>query len=257
MKILKYKKLKDNKYEIELDNGISLKLYDDVIVKYNLLIKKNITDIELEDINKYNDSLVSYYKALKYITKKLRSEKEIRNYLGKEFDQKVVDDVIDKLNKQGYLDKNVYIKSYVIDHFNLSNDGPYKIKNDLVNLDFLEYDVLLELDNIDDEEWLDKLKKIITKRIKVNHQYGNNKLKEKLLYEMGNLGYPKWMIEEVYTRVDFSSDNNLLIKEFDKWYLKLSKKYSDNMLYYQLKNKLLSKGFKSSEIEDLWQQKKN
>ena len=36
------KKLKNNIYELELDNGSLVKLYDDVIVKYSLLINKKI-----------------------------------------------------------------------------------------------------------------------------------------------------------------------------------------------------------------------
>ena len=40
MKILKYKKGSKGKYKVYLDNGLELQLYEDVILKYELLLKK-------------------------------------------------------------------------------------------------------------------------------------------------------------------------------------------------------------------------
>ena len=256
MKILKYKKLKDNRYEISLDNGINIKVYDDLITKYELLLKKDITDQEFKDITEEIDALSSYYKALKYIEKKLRCEKEIRKYLSKDYDKKVIDETIEKLSNQGYLNDEIYIKSFIIDHYNLTSEGPYKIKNILIDLGFDEKEILLELDNISDDEWSQKLEKIIVKKVRVNHRYGINKIKEKLLYDMSNMGYPKWMIEDVLSHVDFGNNDNILEKEFEKWYLKYAKKYEGTQLYYQLKNKLLSKGFSSNDFEEKWREKK-
>ena len=44
MKILKFSKLKSNKYNVTLENGDVLKLYDDVIVKYSLIRYKEIKE---------------------------------------------------------------------------------------------------------------------------------------------------------------------------------------------------------------------
>ena len=40
MKIISYKKIKQNKYEVTLSNNESVLLYDDIILKYELLTKK-------------------------------------------------------------------------------------------------------------------------------------------------------------------------------------------------------------------------
>ena len=80
MKILKFSKLKSNRYNVTLEDGEVLKLYDDVIVKYSLIRYKEIKDEELDDLIKYNESLDAYYSALKYLTIKLRSEVELKKY---------------------------------------------------------------------------------------------------------------------------------------------------------------------------------
>ena len=79
MEIVKFKKSKSNLYEIMLDNGLSFKLYDDVIVKYNLLVNKKFDDKFFEDVRNYNDSLDAYYLSIKYLNTKMRSEKEQKN----------------------------------------------------------------------------------------------------------------------------------------------------------------------------------
>ena len=256
MKIGKYTKLKSNKYSVVIDD-ITVKLYDDVIVKFELLRKKEIDEKLFEEITEYNDKLEAYYKALRYITRKLRTEKEIYKYLDKDYSKDVVFETIDKLKSMGYLNKELYLKSYLSDQINMSLNGPNKIKKDLISLGYDEDEIKQKMDDISDDIWLSKVEKIINKKIKVNRNLGNNKLKEKLVYDLGNMGYYKWMIEEVIHRTEFACNVNILEKEFNKLYNKLSKKFDDNELYYQIKVKLLQKGFYSSEIEDYIQNKKN
>ena len=80
MKINKFKKVGLNKYKIYSDNGV-LTIYEDVILKYNLLYKKEIDDTLLEKINMDNYKASIYDSALKYIGVRMRSEKEVNEYL--------------------------------------------------------------------------------------------------------------------------------------------------------------------------------
>lgn len=250
MKIGKYTKLKSNKYSVEID-GISVKLYDDVIVKYELLRRKEIDDNLFKEMTEYNDRLEAYYKALKYISKKLRTEKEIEKYLGEEYSRSVIRETIEKLKKDGYLDQQLYLKSYLADQVNLGNYGPNKIKKELIKLGLKEEDVVPKIEEISDDVWLAKIEKIVKKRISSNKTYGNNKLKEKLLYDLSNLGYYKWMIEEVIDKSEFSSNISLVEKEYNKIYNKLSKKYNGYELENKIIAKLLSKGFYYEEIKNV------
>ena len=44
MNIIKYKKLTNGRYKVILENNVELTLYEDIILKYQLLIKKDISD---------------------------------------------------------------------------------------------------------------------------------------------------------------------------------------------------------------------
>ena len=256
MKIGKYKKLKGNKYSVLIDD-ITVKLYDDVIVKYELLRLKEIDDKLFKEITEYNDRLEAYYKSLKYITKKLRTEKEIYKYLDKDYSKEIILETIDKLKRMGYLNKELYLKSYLSDQVHMSLNGPNKIKKDLVSLGYDEDEIKESIESIDNDIWLDKVQKIVNKKIKSNRNLGSNKLKEKLVYDLCNMGYYKWMIEDIIHSTEFSSDSNILEKEYNKLYAKLSRKFDGSSIDYQIRMKLLQKGFYSSEIDEFMQNKKN
>ena len=124
MKILKFVKDKGNKYKVIIDDDEYV-IHDDTIVKYNLLIKKEITKSELDEILLYNQEMDSFYLALKYISKKMRSEREIREYLKKkEVASAVIDKVIVALRKRNYIDDERYIRAYINDQVNLSKTDP-------------------------------------------------------------------------------------------------------------------------------------
>jgi regulatory protein len=181
----------------------------------------------------------------------MRSEWELKKYLSRKYEDDIINETISKLKKDGYINRELYIKCYVDDAVTLSNDGPNKIRKNLSKLGFFD-DEMEYVTEIEDEVWLNKLDKIISKKINSNHRYSNNKLKEKLLYDLSNEGYYKWMIEQVIKSKEFKEDDTLVQKEYDKLFRKLSRKYDGSELSYQIKQRLYVKGFNSNEIEKVF-----
>ena len=252
MKINHFKKLKDNRYEITFDGNIKIIFYDDIIVKYNLLSGKEFSVDFINEIRDENDSLDSFYLSIKYINTKLRSEKEIRKFLEKkEFDLERIEKTIRDLEDKGYLDSKIYIKSFVNDQVNLTSNGYYKIIKTLEDKGFEEKDIRVILDDIKEDVWQLKLDKIITKKIKLNTKYSGNKLKQKIIHDLLNLGYGEELIYNSLENYDFK-DNNLLEKEYKKLKEKLKKKYSNEKeLKFHVNNKLIMKGFSLDDINNL------
>lgn len=247
MEIVKFKKSKSNLYEIMLDNGLSFKLYDDVIVKYNLLVNKKFDDKFFEDVKNYNDSLDAYYLSIKYLNTKMRSEKELKKYLAKKnISQEHIESTIKRLNSEGYLNHETYIKSYINDAYNFTNNGPLKIKSSLKDLGFKEEEITPYL-NLN---YSDKIKKIIDKKIKVNTKLSNNNLKLHLTNYLINLGYPKESFISYLETIHFD-DSKQLQKDYETLIKKYSKKYTGEKLKYFIKNKLYQKGYSIEKIEEV------
>lgn len=243
MKIEKIKKT-GLKYRIILDNNTKVDTYDDVILSHHLLSTKEIDTDLLNEINTENTYYDAYYKTVNYISRKLRSLKEINIFLDKyEVNKDDRKRIIDKLTSLGLINDLNYAKAYINDRLYLSNDGPFKIKKNLSehNIDSNIIDDLL--DPLYDE-FSNKLNKLITKKLKSNTKYGGYYLKQKITNEFSNLGYSVEMINANYDSSLVTYDYD---KEYEKMYKKLSKKYSGDMLERQIKQKLYQKGISKVE----------
>ena len=240
MKIIKYKKTSNNIYTIYLDNKESIKLYDDTIIKYNLLVIKEIDN--LEEVLKYNKKLEAYYIALNYINKKMRTTKEVRKKL-EDYPSEAINMAIERLTKEGYLNDKEYLRVFIKDQVNITSYGKLKIENKAMILGFSKEDIKNVLDSYDKSIFNSKLEKLIEKKIKNNSKYSVNKLKEKILIDLNGQGYDKGDILNILSSYEIKEPANILDKEYEKAYRVLSKKYEGYELKNKIIQKLVSKGF--------------
>ena len=244
MKINKFTKQKNGMYKIQFEDNSSILAHEDIILKYELLIKKEVTEKEEEIILKENIIYEGYDQAIKYITKKMRSKKEIIKYLeSKELDKENIEKIIEILNRNGYINDESYAEVYINDRILLSNDGPSKIKKYLLEngIDRNIIEEKIKIFKRNDE--LEKIEKIIHKMKNANRNKSAYVLKNKIVDYLSNLGYDKSTILESLDNYKFENSNELMKKEYDKAYKKLSKKYSGKELEYKLKQKMYSLGF--------------
>lgn len=254
MKINKIKKLKNGKYEIVTD-CYNIITYDDIIIKYNLLYKKEIDNKLLKEISEKTMYFEIYDDVLKYASKKIRCERDISDYLlKKEIDEAYVDTIIQKLKDSYVLNDRLFARAYINDKLLFSKCSITKIKNDLINNGVLVDIIDDEINNIEDYNEIERLKVIVKKRINSNCKYSTFILKNKITNEMVNLGYN---IDDIHNVIDMYldpvDDYKILLKEYNKLYIKYSKKYDNYELEKIIKSKLYSKGFKYNDIkkEDL------
>lgn len=241
MKIVKYKKLNGSKYQVTLEDNSKVNLYEDVILEKELLLKKEIDN--LEDLLNANQKYDIYEEALCYIKIKLRSVYEMKLYLLKKgYDEKEIDKTIEKLIKNGYLNDEYYSKCYINDRITLSLDGPIKIKKHLSDME-IDYSVYFKyLEQFDKELIYERINKYINKQVKVNKK-SMYVFKNKMLINLINLGYELSDINVCL--IDIKSDNQDELKEKEKLklYKKLSRKYSGDILDKKVHEKLYQKGF--------------
>ena len=194
MKIVKYTRLASGKYKVLFDNKKELILYESVIIDTNLLYKKEITNEEyntLVNLNNYQDI---YNKVIKYIGIRLRSKKEITDYLKKmDLSTEVIDDILNKLITNKYIDDERFSQAYIKDKYNFSNNGPYKIINELVKLG-IDKDMAYTytFDIITNEE--EKINKLINKYVKSDKKHDWYYLRNKIYNNLINLGYSKEIV---------------------------------------------------------------
>ena len=255
MKIQSIKKGKGSTYIIKGDYNITL--YDDVILNNNILFKKELSEEEIEKYFEENNKYVVLDKIIKFIKRKTRScyeiDKEIKKY---ELNKNEEEFLKNKLHNMNLYNDNLFLDSFIYDKFYLTNDGPNKIKKELLNHKIKEELIDDALSKISVKEINDKLTKLVNKKIRLNHKYSKNEFIKRTINDLVNLGYLKDQIEEIILDNYQEDDSDKLKKEFDKIYNKYQKKYSDNKLILTVKQKLYIKGFNIEDIDKIIAEKK-
>ena len=248
MKIQKYKKLKNGMYQVIFENFDTVILHENIILKYDLLITKEVNDDILKKMLKENSKYIGIDLALHFLAKKMRSTKEVDDYLKKnDIDKLNREEIIKYLKSENYLNDLEFAKAYVNDRIILSNDGPNKIENKLVDLGIDNDLINKSITFFTEESQIEKIEKIANKLINTNKNKSKKLLKNKIIEYLYNLGYSKELINKCIEDLDFKDDKDIMRKEYDKIYKKLSKKYSGKELEYKIKQKMYLLGFNNYE----------
>ena len=247
LKIEKFIKQKDGNYKLKLENSNELIVHEDLILKYELLLTKNINEEIMEQLREEQKNYDVYNVALKYIKVKIRSKKEIKVYLEKKgYSSDQIDYAISLLEKQGYLNNELFAKALIHDKIHLSNDGPLKIIIELEKNDIIEDIITKNMDIFTEELERERIEKLVKKQLKLNKNKSNQLLKKKIELNLINLGYHKSLINEILSDIKVD-DSNIYQKEYEKLEKKLSRKYQGKELELKIKQKLYQKGFKNME----------
>lgn len=230
-----------------MSNGKKYELYDDIILKYEFLISKKIDDKKVAFILEENANLDAYYRALNYLKFKMRTDKEIKQYLKKaSFNETEIAFAIEKLNKEGYLNSNKYAEAYIDDAINLTMNGPHKIYLNLKNLGIDENVIDKYLSKISSEEWSRRIERIVEKKSRINKQSAPIFKKKMASYLIG-LGYDSESIKSHL--VDLTIDTDQAFRHTaEKMWNQLARKYEGKELNLRFKNKMLVKGFTYDQI---------
>ena len=204
MKIIKYEKKGNDQYKIYLENNQTISLYEDVIIKNNLLYKKEIDESLLEKLDIDNNKEDIYNKCVKYISVRIRSINEIKEYLKrKEIDNILIENTIDKLIKNNLLNDEIFTKAFIKDKLNFTTMGPYRIEQELKKHKIDSNLIYKYLNEIDDETIDNKINKQITKLMKSNRKKQN--IRNKIYTNLLSLGYSNEMILRNIKNYDFSN----------------------------------------------------
>lgn len=206
MKIERYEKLGQAKYRLFLDNGEVIDICDDVILKYELLFKKEISKEMYVNIL-IDSNLSDYYNScVKYISLRVRSIKEIKDYLRrKQVSDEDIEAVVERLIRDGYLDDNYFCECFIKDKLRFTTMGTYRIINELKKHNIDNEIIASYSDLLSDEVMEEKMIKLVQKQLSSKKKLDMSKFRNKLYHQLIGLGYPSSLVVQVL--------NELLVRE--------------------------------------------
>ena len=244
MNVIKYKKMKGGVYKLVLSNGKEMKVYEDVILKYDLLFKKDIAAATIIEVQEANKEYEAYYMLLNSLRRRAKTVKECHDYLEKkEYTDEVIDKAINKLVTQKYLDDERYAYSYLNEQLIMTKNGPKKIMVNMRKKGLSEDVISRVIMDYSREEQEEKITKIINYLVKTNRSKGPFVLKQKIITKLKLEGFDDDSINKCVARVEFKQDKEQYQKEYNKLYERYKKKYNGRELELFIEKKLYQKGY--------------
>lgn len=259
-KVTDIKKLRNHQYLVSLvmdKKEKTIIVTENTLLRCNLLSPRQITGQEYKLLTSTKDEDLLYQKSMKYVDYQMRTISEVKKYLKKSTtDEKVIQSIIDKLKKQGFLDDARYVKEFVTQKIEFDILGPKGIKQKLIDKG-IHYDLIdAELIRYTDEVQYNKIYQMIQKEtkhpIKKPFKKAVDSIKRKCVTKGFSLSIIDSSIQSYKDMIqDAIDEDSLLQVEFNK--LKKGINLNDYTEKDKLIKKLLQKGYSYKNIKKLIQ----
>lgn len=231
----------------------------DVLIKFQLKKGMELDDFSFVEIQYQDDIRKAYNKAIHYLARRMRSEKEIKDYLfSKEIDEPVINEILHKLISLRYINDEEFALAYVRTQANTTDKGPNVIKKELKEKGIAEGILNQSLEEFPLEQQIEKATKISTKffdkqakdSLKIQKQKLENLLLRKgYSYEVINIA-----VNETYINNEADEEMEAIRFQAEKAHRKFNK-FSGFEYEQKMKQALYRKGFPIELIETYLSQK--
>ncbi|HEX7066436.1 MAG TPA: recombination regulator RecX [Bacillales bacterium] len=245
------------RFNIFLDRGhgeeFGFGVSEDVLVAFALSKGQEIDEAELKKIIFEDEIKVAFNLALNYLSYRMRSVKEIKDYLRKkETVPEVIDKVLERLEHHQYIDDREFAKSFVRSRKRSSTKGPGAIYQELRQKGVAEGEIMLALEEYPPEEQADTAVKFAAKQSRQHRKKSNADMKRSIAQTLAGKGFDREVIDLALNEAELEKDDDeewdALVIQAEKAHRKYSK-YEGWEYEQRMKQYLYRKGFPFSLID--------
>lgn len=195
-KIEAQKRSKD-RVNIYVDEEYFMAVYAELVYTHSLKKGMEIDKESLESLLHDEMYMKAKNKALSVLSKSDQSEKKLREKLLNDYDENIVEEVIEFLKGYKLIDDNLLAEKIVHDNMNLSKFGKNKIKQNLYNKGIAASDIQDAISQIDPDEEYENAKYLAEKRLKRLKGEDKNKINQKIYQHLAYKGFNYDIIKRV------------------------------------------------------------
>lgn len=158
-------KKQTDRYNIYIDDNYAFSVDESVLIKFGLKKGLEVSPEFLEKLLLEDTYRKGYNWAINFLSYRMRSVKEVANYLKKkELQQAVVEKIVEKLKRDNYLNDLEFAKAFVQSRINLTLKGPGVIKQELIEKGLAEKEINESMELYSFEEELEKAIGLLRKK---------------------------------------------------------------------------------------------
>lgn len=195
-KIEAQKRSKD-RVNIYVDEEYFMAVYAELVYTHSLKKGMEIDKNSLESLLHDEMYMKAKNKALSILSKSDQSEKKLREKLLNDYDENIVEEVIEFLKGYKLINDNLLAEKIVHDNMNLSKFGKNKIKQNLYNKGIAASDIQDAISQIDPDEEYENAKYLAEKRLKRLKGEDKNKINQKIYQHLAYKGFSYDIIKRV------------------------------------------------------------
>ncbi|EEA84357.1 recombination regulator RecX [Peptacetobacter hiranonis] len=195
-KIEAQKRSKD-RVNIYVDEEYFMAVYAELVYTHSLKKGMEIDKDSLESLLHDEIYMKAKNKALSILSKSDQSEKKLREKLLNDYDENIVEEVIEFLKGYKLINDNLLAEKIVHDNMNLSKFGKNKIKQNLYNKGIAASDIQDAISQIDPDEEYENAKYLAEKRLKRLKGEDKNKINQKIYQHLAYKGFSYDIIKRV------------------------------------------------------------
>ncbi|WP_347552480.1 recombination regulator RecX [Pseudalkalibacillus hwajinpoensis] len=219
----------------------------DVMINYGLHKGVELDDEMLEGIQFEDQVKKGMNFALNYLSYRMRSEKEVNDYLlKKEMPEEAIPSIFEKLKRYGYLNDLEFAKAFVRTKINAGGKGPFVIGQELKQKGVNKNMADKALEEYSYEQQLEHARTAAEKKANKLKKASSTELRQKVNQELRAKGFDRDIIQEVMQEIELekSADEEwealvLQAQKAERRYSNLDRREFD----HKMKQFLYRKGF--------------
>ncbi|GEK90868.1 recombination regulator RecX [Alkalibacterium kapii] len=247
-----------NRFNIYVNDVYSFAVDDSMLVKYRLIKGKELDKDMIEELKEKEEMSKAYQAALHYLNFKMRTEKEIREYLIKK-EYTAIEPVIERLKEHRLINDREYAKSYVRTTWQLKAEGPKKIERSLYEKGLTASEIAYGLEEYAVENQLENAEKLIEKTFKKQRNKSNREIEQKIRQQLIVKGFEREIITQVMEEISLEQteedEYDALVKQGEKAYRRYARKHDNYNTRHKTKTFLYQKGYPLDLIEEFLSEK--
>ncbi|MBY7142743.1 recombination regulator RecX [Virgibacillus sp. NKC19-3] len=250
-RITTQKKSKD-RYNIFLNDGQDEKygfsVDEAILVEFNLRKDLELEESTIDALIQKDTIHKSYTQAIHFLSYRMRTKKEMHDYLlKKEVDEAHINEIMEKLKTENLLDDQQFADMFVRSRMNTSTKGPMLIKKELIEKGISASLASQAVEQYPYEVQYENITKWMKKKLTTGKKDSFRKQVQQLQATLMQKGFTQDVITEALADINGQKDEatewNALVYQGEKLLRKHETKLNGDKLRNKLKQGLFGKGF--------------
>lgn len=255
-RITTQKKSKD-RYNIFLNEGqdekFGFSVDEAILIEFNLRKDLELDDATINELIQKDTVHKSYTQAINFLSYRMRTKKEIQDYLvKKEVDPEHITQIMEKLNEEKLVDDKQFAEMFLRNRINTSTKGPMLIKKEIIEKGVSADLASQAVEQYPYETQFENISIWINKKLNAGKKDSFRKQIQQLQATLMQKGFTQDVIKDALSEINEEKDEDAEWESVVYQGEKLVRKHQQKVTGYKLRNKvkegLFRKGFSMEMI---------